>query len=163
LNNSPERCGAPPVPDDAKASAPGRLGERNHVGDGMRRQRRRDRHDQGKPRQQNDRRKILHGIVGQVRIEVGADAVGRYGVEEQRVAVGVGFGDARRRRRSARAAAIYDDNGLPERIGKLGADNARDEVGGAAWRHRDHKLDLTGRIGRLRACCIYPDKRHDNQ
>ena len=127
-----------------------RLGERDDVGDRTRRQRRRDRHDQRELRQQDDRRKILHRIVGQVRIEMRADAVGRDRVEQQRVAVGVRLGDARGRRRAAGAAAIDDDDGLAERIGELGADHPRDEVGGAARRHRDDELDLPGRIGGLR-------------
>ena len=91
-----------------------------------------------------------------------ADAVGGDRVEEQRVAVGVGFGDARCRRRSAGAAAIYDDDGLAERIGQLVADHPRDVVGGAARRHRDHELNLTGRIC-LRAGRIRPDKGRDSQ
>ena len=129
----------------------------------MRRQRRRDRHDQGKPRQQDHRRKILRRIVRQVRIEMGADAMGRDRIEEQRVPVGVRFGDAGCRRRSSRAAAIYDDDGLPDCIGKLAADHPCHEVCSATRGHRDHELDLTGRICRLSICRIRPDKRSDDK
>ncbi len=139
-----------------------RLGERDDIGYRTRRQRRRDRHDQRELRQQDHRRKILRRVVGQVRVEMRADAVGRNGVEEQRVAVGVGFGDARCRRRSAGAAAICDDDGLAERIGELVADHPRDVVGGTARRHRDHERNLAGRIC-LRTGRIRPDKRRDNQ
>ena len=92
-----------------------------------------------------------------------ADAMGRDRVEEQRVTVGVRFGDAGCRGRSSGAAAIYDDDGLPDGIGKLGADHPGHEVGSATRGHRDHDLDLTGRICQLRICRIRPDKRSDDK
>jgi hypothetical protein len=96
-----------------------RLRERDHVGDGSRRQQRGDRHDQGQLGKKDDRRKILHRIVWQVRIKVRADAVGRDRVEQQGVAVGIRFGDAGGCGRSTGAAAVHDDDGLPERVGEL--------------------------------------------
>jgi hypothetical protein len=63
----------------------------------------------------------------------------------------------------ARAATIYDDHGLPDCIGELGADHPCDKVGSATGRHGDHDLDLSGRICRLRVGRICPEKRSDNK
>ena len=64
-----------------------------------------------------------------------ADAVGCNRIEQERVAVGLRFGDARGRDGAAGTAAIDDDDRLSERLVQLGADGAREEVGRAAGRH----------------------------
>jgi hypothetical protein len=69
-----------------------------------------------------------------------ADAVGGDGVQEEGVAVGLRLGDLRSGDRAAGAGAIAGDDGLPEGVGELRADDARDEVGSAAGRHRDDEL-----------------------
>jgi hypothetical protein len=138
-----------------------RLGERDHIGDRVRRQLGIDRHDQRQLGEQNDRRKILDWIVGQRRVEIGADAVRRNRVEEERIAVGVRLGDRRGGDDAAGAAAVADDDRCTQRGAELGADDAGHEVGGAAGRHRDHQLDGSIRIGalRLRGNRLIEDKR----
>jgi hypothetical protein len=131
-----------------------RLGECDHVIDRLRRQLGVDRHDQRQLRDQDDRREILDRVIGQVGVDVRADAVGRDRVQEERVAVRIGFGDGRGSDRAPGAAAIAGDDRLAERVGKLGADDARDEVGGAARRHGDDELQRPVRIIVLRACQI---------
>jgi hypothetical protein len=89
---------------------------------------------------------------------VRADAVGRDGVEQQRVAVGRRFGDAGGRRRSRSAGAVDDDDRLAEGIGKLRSDDARDGVGCAAGRHGDDELNRTHGPGRLGICGKRPEE-----
>ena len=94
-----------------------------------------------------------------------ADAVGRDRVQQQRVAVRVRFGDLRGGGRAAGAGAIADDDRLSERVGKLGADEPGDEIGGAAGRHRDDELNRAVRIVGLRArdAGLSKDKSRDNE
>ena len=118
-----------------------------------------DRHDQGQFRDQDDRRKILHRVVGQVCIDVRADAVGRDRVQQQRVAVGIRFRDLRGGGRAAGAGAIADDDRLSERVGKLRPDEPGNEIGRAAGRNGDDELDRAVRIVRLRARDAEPEQR----
>ena len=92
------------------------------------------------------RSEIAHEIVLEVRIEAHADRIGD-GHQEQRIAVG------RRFRRDlgpdgrSGAAAIVDDDLLPERFGELRRHDARHRVGAAAGRERDDEADRLHRVG----------------
>ena len=158
------RCAAAAGRRECQRAGP-RPGERDHVRNRPRRHCRIDRHDQRQLGQKDDRREILHRVVAEVRIKVRADAVGRDGVEQQRVAVRVGLGDARGRDGAAGAGAIVDDDRLAERVGELRADDPRDEVGRPAGRHRDHELHGAARIGALgaRGSAVGQDKGRDHE
>ena len=70
-----------------------------------------------------------------------SDAVRGDRREHQRVAVGIGLGDGGRRDGAAGAAAIADHHRLADGVAELLAEQASDEIGGAAGRHRDHEGD----------------------
>ena len=78
-----------------------------------------------------------------------ADAVGGDRVQQQRVAVRFRLGDAGGRDGASGTAAIVDDDRLPERLGELGPDDPRDEVGGAARRDRDDELNRPSGVAAL--------------
>jgi hypothetical protein len=65
-----------------------------------------------------DRREILGGISG-IGIEARIDGDRAGAAQEQRVAVGCGFGDRARPDIAATAATIVDDHLLPERNAQL--------------------------------------------
>jgi hypothetical protein len=114
---------------------------------------------------QDDRRKVFHRVVGQVGVDMRADAVGRDRIQQQRVAIGVGLGDGRSRGRAAGAAAIADEDGLPKRVGELCPDDPGNEVGGAAGRDGDDELNGTARIAglRMRGAFLSEDKRRHSE
>ena len=58
-----------------------------------------------------------------------ADAVGRDRIQQQRVAIGIRFGDGRCGCSAAGAATVADDDRLSECVGKLGPDQPADEIG----------------------------------
>ena len=57
----------------------------------------------------------------------------RGGVNQQRVAVGIGFGDQRRAKAAAGAAAIFNNDGLPDLARQRVRDDAADNVAASAW------------------------------
>src|SRR5215470_14319657 len=147
-----------------KGELPGvRLRERDHLSDRLRRQRRRDRHDQRQLGQQDDRCKILGRIIWQVCIKVRTDAVGCDRIQQQRVTVGVGLGDASGRCRPGSATAVCDDDRLPQSICKLRCDYPGYEVGRAARRYCDDELDRACRVSGLRTCRFRPEKSSEEE
>jgi NitT/TauT family transport system substrate-binding protein len=74
------------------------------------------------------------------------------------------LGDLSGRDRAAGAAAIADDDGLPERVRQLGADQPCHAIRRAAGRHGDDELDRAVRIARLgaRNARMRKDKSRDN-
>ena len=68
-------------------------------------------------------------------------------VHEQRVAVGRRLGDDRGAQRSARAGPVVDDHRLPEHFREMEVYAARDDVGDAAGRPRNHHADGASRVG----------------
>ena len=135
-----------------------RFRQRDHVRDGLGGKLGVDRHDQRQFRDQDDGRKVLHRVVGQVCIDVRADAVGRDRIQQQRVAVGVRLGDLRGGGRAAGAAAIVDDDRLPQRVGKLRPDEPGNDIGRAAGRNGDDELDRAVRVVRLSARGVRPER-----
>ena len=85
-------------------------------------------------------------VVGELAVERGA---GRHAdvVEQQRVAVRLGAGDAAGAQRAAGAADILDDDLLAEILGHGFGDQARDRVGRAAGRERHDDGDRAVGIG----------------
>ena len=82
--------------------------------------------------------KAFERVVGELAVERGA---GRHAdmVEQQRVAVGLGLGDAAGAERAAGAADILDDDLLAEVLAHRFGDEAGHRIGRAAGRERhDH-------------------------
>ena len=85
-------------------------------------------------------------------------------MEEQRIAVRLGVGDAAGAQRAAGAADILDDDLLAEILRHGFRDEARDRVGRAAGRKRHHNGDGAFRIGlRARGERIKRDGRGGSQ
>ena len=140
------------------------LRERDHVIDRPGGNLRIDRHDQRQFRDQDDGRKILHRVIGQVGVDVRADAVGCDRIQQQGVAVRVRFGDLRGGGGAAGAGAIADHDRLSQRVGKLGADQPADEIGRAAGRNRDNELNRAVRIVlRARDVGLGKENSRDNE
>ena len=151
MNNSPARCGAPPVPAEQKLTSPGRaFACAIRSFDGLGGDVRVDGHDQRKLCYQDYGRKVFDRIVRQVCVDVRPDAVGGDRVQKQRVAIRVRFGDRGGRGRATGAPAINDDDRLPERVCELRPDEPANKIGGAARRNSDNKLDRTVRVVSLR-------------
>jgi hypothetical protein len=75
-------------------------------------------HDQhhGIAREQRYRREILQRVVAQHRAGVRRDHHRRLGRRQQRMTVGVGFGDDRRADAAGRAGAVFNDERLAQRL-----------------------------------------------
>ena len=99
---------------------------------------------------QRDRRKILHGIIGQLLVQRLVDGERGRGRHQQRVAVGLGFGDLLGAERGAGARLVLDDDGRVKPALDLVGDQPAEKIGGAAGRIRHDHLDGTAGIGGLR-------------
>ncbi len=91
-------------------------------------------------REQRDRREVLHRVVGQLRVERGADRV-RVRGEQQRVAVGRRFHHLGAAEHRALAGLVLHHHLLAELLRHLLRDHAHRAVGGAAGRIRHHHPD----------------------
>ena len=103
--------------------------------------------------QLRDRREVLDRIVGQVVEQRGVHRDRGRG-HQQRVAVRLGARGLSHADVAGRAAAIFDDDALPERLRHEGRKDAADDVGRSARRERHDHRDRPVRIfgsGRLRA------------
>jgi hypothetical protein len=65
--------------------------------------------------------------------------VRRHRRQQRRIAVRAGFSADIRGDRTACAAAVFDDDILAEAFAHFLGDDARGEIGGAAWRHSHDK------------------------
>ena len=150
---SPDRCGVLPAPGAAKLYLPG-LALMTSISSfiDLGRHRGMHGHDVGRHRDDGDRRKILHRIVGhlgeQARVdhEPGAD-------DQQRVAVG-GRGCHHSGRRVAAGARLVDDVELLAEAGReLVGHDAGDDIGRAAGRKsaRSRVRACRGRLARQSA------------
>lgn len=90
------------------------------------------------------RRKILGGVVRQVGVGRCRDGV-RNRMDHHRVAVRFALGDDGSAYGAASTAAILDHEGLPKLLSQLFADDARDDVGGAAGGKRHDRADRPAR------------------
>ena len=118
------------------------------------RQRRARNHQHRQIDEQADRRKIGRGVVGRIFVERLVLGVGADIAQHELVAVRRGLRDARRAGHAAGAADVFDDDLLLQDLGKPRADDARDDVGGAAGRvghdHGERPVGPALRRGRLR-------------
>ena len=136
-----------------------RLGDGDHVVDGLRLHRRM--HDQqvGHQRRQEHRLEVLDRVVGQARIERRVHREGG-GVVEDGVAVALRFRRHRRADGAAGAAAVVDDELLAECSLSSGEQDAAHGVGAAARRIGHDHLDRRRRpIGLRRGGSERPHQR----
>jgi hypothetical protein len=93
-----------------------------------------------------DRLEILDGIVGQiVGAAGGIDRHCRHRRDGQHVAIGSRLGGFGRADGAARAALVFDHQGLAELLAHALGDQAGDDVGGAAGSERhDHAYGMAG-------------------
>ena len=104
----------------------------------LHRQRRIDDQHAGLASDERNRREVVDRIVGELRVERGADGVGLRR-EQQRVAVRRGAGDDLGADRGAGAGLVLDDELLPEAFAELLRDHAHRPVDRATRRKRhDH-------------------------
>ena len=146
LSSSPAKCPGVPVPADANVSLAAGQSRQKFSHGRIRRlggndQRERD------DRQQGDRLQILVRIVIEALEPMLVDGHFRGLADEQRQPVGICHGDAAGADRAASAGAIFHDHRLPERRRKLGRDNARHHIAGAAGRIGHDQVDRAARIG----------------
>ena len=123
-----------------------RLGERNKILHGFRRQRWMHRQDLWADRNQGDGRERLLVIVLQGLVEVRGDRKGAVGPEQQCVAVRYRFCGQRSAESARRAAAVIDDPLLASVFVQLLGKDAADRVGGTARGPRDEQPDRLARI-----------------
>jgi len=100
---------------------------------------------------ERDRAQVFLRVVGQLADQrlVGREAVGH---ADEGVAVGRGLGGGVDADHRARAGLVVDDHRLAQRLRQLRADEARDEVGGAAGGEGHDHADRPGGPCALRAC-----------
>ena len=95
--------------------------------------------------ERNDAGEVAHRIVAEIGIGRGRRRM-RGGLDQQRVAVGLGLDDGGGADRAAGAAAVLDHDGLAELARQRVHHDAPDDVERAARRERDHGPDLARRI-----------------
>ena len=126
-----------------------RLGERDHVGHGLRLDRLVDHQQIGDERGEEDRLEVPDRVVRQIGIERRIHRVGG-GVVHDGVAVAIRLGHRRGGDGAAGAAAIVDDELLAPHVAELLEQDAAHRVGAARRRIGNHHLDRPRRIGGLR-------------
>jgi hypothetical protein len=131
LSNSPDRCGDVPTPPEAKLILPGLAGDK--LGNVVGRHRRMHRHYVGQPNQSGDRSAVANEIERKLLVERRVDGVVRTD-EGDRVAIGYRAEHRLHAYIAARPGPVLDDELLPQMIRQILADNARDDVVGAARR-----------------------------
>ena len=99
---------------------------------------------------ERDRRKILDRVVFQVGVDERIDRERAIGSDQQSVAVGGRLGHELGADAAPRAAAIFDDHGLPQRLADLLADQPSDDVRIAAGGEGNDQADGAIRVGRKR-------------
>jgi hypothetical protein len=97
--------------------------------------------------QQGDRLQILVRIVIEALEPMLVDRHFRGLPNEQRQSVGICDGDTAGADGAAGSGAIFHDHRLPKRRRKLGRDNARHHIAGAAGRIGHDQVDRAARIG----------------
>ena len=135
-----------PLPDEAAGR---RLGERDHVSDGLRFDRLVDHQQVGDERGEEDRLEVLDGVVWQIGVERRIHRV-RGGVVHDGVAVAIRLGHGGGRDRAAGATAVVDDELRAPHLGELLEQDAAYRVGAARRWIGNHHLDRPHRIGGLR-------------
>jgi len=105
-----------------------------------------DEHDQRNAHHEAHGLEVADNIVRKLAVEMRADTVRRHRRLEQGVAVGIRLCDEVGRDDTGGAAAVIDDHRLPECIGELLADRARDDVRRAARRETDENAYRSSRI-----------------
>ena len=110
------------------------LGQRDQLGDGVRRQRRIGRQHSRQPHRGRHRHEILQRIVGQILVEPGIDRHRRVGGEAERVAVRIGLLERRQAHGAVGAAAVLDEDRLAQQLRQMIRHHPRDEIGAAAGR-----------------------------
>ena len=129
------------------------LRQRHQLGDSLHAERRVHHQDIGIGRGHADRHQVLFRIVGEFRVDARVDRDRTGLTEQQRVAVRIGALDDLGADAAIAAAAIFDHEGLAERVADFLADDARGRVRRAAGRERHDQPDRVGRIVlRLRGC-----------
>ena len=114
---------------------------RGHADGRVHRQHERERTDH------RHRREVLHRVVGQLVVEAGIEGHRPACADEQRVAVGRGLRDKVGADDRVRARLVLDDEGLPEPLLQLRADQAPEDVVGAPGRKPDDEAHGLGRVG----------------
>jgi hypothetical protein len=95
--------------------------------------------------QRGQRSEALLRIPGQSLVQARVDRMGAYETEQPGVAVRRGLGDKIVADVAAGTRTVVDEYLLAPAIGQLLADDARQRVGGTAWRLRHHQPDRTCR------------------
>src|SRR4051812_41706954 len=93
-----------------------------------------------------NRLQVALDVVRQLRHHVPVDREGPDRTHADGVAVGVGLRGEVEPQRQRAARTVVDDDLLPDLLCELGAEDARNRVGGAAGRLRDDELDRLVRI-----------------
>ncbi len=126
-----------------------RFGVGNELGQRFCRDRRIDDQRKGHAGDEADRRKILHGVIGQLLVERLVDGKRGRGRHQQRVAVGLRFGDLVRAQRRAGAGLVLDNHGGGKTVLELVGDQSAKQIGGSSGGVRHDHLDGPAGIGRL--------------
>jgi DNA-binding transcriptional LysR family regulator len=147
-NFSPVRCATVPLPGDAEVHlARLRLRGGDEVGERLVRRLRRHDEDEGRARDEADRRQVLHRVVRQLRVERRIDREVARLAEDDRVAVGRRLGRLVDAEVAAGAGLVVDDEG-PAGLGRDALRHlAGDDVGAAAGRERHEHADRLGGVG----------------
>ena len=90
---------------------------------------------------QRYRREILQRIVGRLAADERRDDEGAAGREQDGVAVGLRLGDEVGADASIAAGPVVDDDRLPQALMHAGRELARDDIGAAARRERQHDMN----------------------
>ena len=122
------------------------FGERNKLGERMRRHIEIDHQHIGLGADQADRSKIIHRIEADLGVEAGIGGEDRVVAQQQRVTVGPRMGHDFAGDIAARSRPIVDDEGLAEQAAEFVGDDARHNVARAAGRETDDDGDRPFRV-----------------
>ena len=107
-------------------------------------------HELREGRDQADGGEVLVPVVGQLLVDQRIDGVA-HGHDRERVAIARGLGDDLARHHAVGAGAVVGHHRLAPGLLEVLADGARQKVGRAARRERDHHADLLVGVRTLRA------------
>ena len=128
----------------------GCLGQRQQLGQRAGLDRGIHQHELREGGDQADRREVLVAVVGQLLVDQRIDGVA-HRHDRERVAVARRLGDDLARHHAVGAGAVVGHHRLAPGLREVLADRARQQVGRAARRERDHHADLLVGIRALRA------------